>query len=298
MLLRRTQLILCVCLVAFCTAEIDAGQVDAITRPSKDVTLSFVVPGRIAKVLVKAGQSVKAGQILVGQDDTADQIQLAHLEAQANNTTRIDAAQAQTDQKLLDLARLQKAMKRKAATELELEHAKLGVRIAELSLALARFEQIQARRKYKEAKALADQKVIKSPISGTVEQVHVQVGESAPALAKVVRIVKTNPLWLDAAVPLDRANKLKVNHNAVVTYTGKAASQQAAHVPGKIVFISSVADGASTTRNVRVEIPNTGPKPHPAGEHVRVAFSPAAPDEDTVAAGKADKQSGKNRSGD
>ena len=43
--------------------------VAAITAPSADVTLSFVQPGRIAKVNIKEGQSVKIGQLLVQQDD-------------------------------------------------------------------------------------------------------------------------------------------------------------------------------------------------------------------------------------
>ena len=44
---------------------------EAVTKPSKDVTLSFLGPGRIAKVLVKAGDVVSADDPLVKQDDAA-----------------------------------------------------------------------------------------------------------------------------------------------------------------------------------------------------------------------------------
>ena len=41
-----------------------AADVEAITRPNNDVTLSFVRAGTIAGVHVKEGDSVKAGQVL------------------------------------------------------------------------------------------------------------------------------------------------------------------------------------------------------------------------------------------
>ena len=44
-------------------------------------------------------------------------------------------------------------------------------------------------------------------------------------------------------------------------------------VDGKIVFLAAVADAASETRLVRVEVAN--PSDRPAGERVRVRFSGA-----------------------
>ena len=50
----------------------DSG-IEAITNPSADVTLSFVQPGRIATVHLQEGDTVKAGQVLVKQDDAVEQ---------------------------------------------------------------------------------------------------------------------------------------------------------------------------------------------------------------------------------
>ena len=69
-------------------AVCEAADIAAITRPSEDVTLSFVMPGRIAKVLVKEGDEVKAGQLLVQQDDAAELVQLEQLKAEAEDTVR------------------------------------------------------------------------------------------------------------------------------------------------------------------------------------------------------------------
>ena len=83
------------------SAHADFG-IAAITNPSADVTLSFVLPGRIAEVHVKEGDRVKPGKILVQQDDAADQAQLIQIKAQSEDTTQVEAAQASLDQKRID----------------------------------------------------------------------------------------------------------------------------------------------------------------------------------------------------
>ena len=67
-----------------------AAGIEAITRPSEDVTLSFVTAGRIARVLVKDGDAVKAGQLLVGLDDEAERVQVEQLEISAKYQGYID----------------------------------------------------------------------------------------------------------------------------------------------------------------------------------------------------------------
>ena len=122
-------------------------KIEAVTKPSKDTVLAFVQPGQIAEVLVKEGDPVKAGQVIMKQDDKAEFAQLAQLKAQAEDTTRIKAAEAQLDQKRVDLKKTEFARKQGAATDLEVDHAKLDVTIAELSLELAQFERKQAKLK-------------------------------------------------------------------------------------------------------------------------------------------------------
>ena len=246
-----------------------ADDVEAVTRPSQDVTLSFVRPGRIATIAVKEGRQVAAGDVLVQQDDRAEQAQLAQLKAQVDSTVRIEASQAQLDQKKADHEKIQIAFRRKVASKLEVEHARLDVTIAELSLKLQEFEHAQNRRRYEEAKLQLDRMTIRSPIAGKVERVHVEAGESVDALQEVVRIVSIDPLWIEAPVPLARARRLAVGDPAAVT-----AEDGSGRVDGKITHIASVADAASDTLRVRVEAPN--PTGRPAGERVRVDFSPAA----------------------
>ena len=65
-----------------------AQGISAITDPSADVTLSFLTAGRIAEVLAKEGDIVKADQLLARQDDSVEQTQLTQLRASSEDITQ------------------------------------------------------------------------------------------------------------------------------------------------------------------------------------------------------------------
>jgi HlyD family secretion protein len=251
-----------------------AAGIEAISRPSEDVTLSFVRPGRVAKVLVKEGDTVQQGQVLVAQDDEAEQVQAAQLKAQAEDTTKVKAAEAQLDQKKGDLAKWEEVFKKGAATGFERDHAKLDMVIAELSLQLAQFEHEQDQRKYQEMKVELERMRLKSPFAGKVEKLFVGVGESPDVQAKVVRVVKTDPLWIDVPVLLDQARGLKVGQESLVALPASSNTNAPDPVKGRIIHVAAVADAASDTLTVRVEVAN--PTARPAGEHVFVSLPVAA----------------------
>lgn len=241
--------------------------ITAITAPSADRMLSFVQPGRIAEVNVKEGESVKAEQILVKQDDTVERARLAQLEADSQNTLKVEASEASLAQKQVDLKKLEKAAALNAATPLEVEHAKLDVKVADLSVKLAAFELEQAQRKYDEAKKQIDNMSLKSPIDGIIEKIEVETGESVNALEDVIRVVQINPLWIDTPVPLEKTRDLRYGDKTKVIFPGPKEIS----VAGTIVFIGAVADAASDTLRVRIQVPNRSLRP--AGEHVRIIFS-------------------------
>jgi len=240
------------------------------TLPSADRQLSFVRPGRIAEIGVHEGDVVKVGDLLARLDDGPEVLELESLKAQAEDDTRVRAAAAQWDQKKADLKRFEWAAEKGAATQFELEHARLEVTIADLALELARFTQGQDGRKYEEAKARVEQMRLRSPVAGRVERIVKNVGEAVTAQDVVVRVVCTDPLWVDAPVPVALAGTLKVGDRAEVTFADGAARV----AEGAVEFIAAVADAASATRTVRVAVPN--PDGRPAGERVRVRFPAAA----------------------
>jgi membrane fusion protein (multidrug efflux system) len=260
--------------------------VEAITRPCEDRTLSFDTPGKIAMIAVKVGDAVKAGQVLARQDTKVEQARAEQLKATADDTIRVDAQVAKLKQTQVDLKKFEEAKKRGAATALEVEHARLEVTIAELSLQLAKFERGQAKRAYDEKMLEIDRMELHSPIDGSVAAIYRRAGESAdtpkkPAekvpLKGVIRVVKIEPLWVDVPVARDPASRLKKGGTAKVRFPPSGAASAgsgAAEGPardGTIIHIAQEVDPASDTRIVRVEVPNPGGR-RPAGERVTVRF--------------------------
>ncbi len=265
----------------------------AITKPSEVRTLSFVRPGLIAKLVeldddgkeveveqVKEGSRVVAGQVVARQDDQAEQLQLKILQLQAEDTTRIEYAQAAYDQAKVDQAKTEKAYQAKAATKMELEHARLNLLIEDAKLKLAHIEAKERMATYKQTKIQVDRMKLVTPIAGRVERIFYKEGELAEAMGKMVIIVQINPLWIEVPVPIGHAKGLAVGRIAKVRFNDGVLNAEAGTaggktVEGEVIHKASVANAASNTLMVRVEIPNPSEAGRPAGEHVRVSF-PAA----------------------
>lgn len=265
---RLMTFMLCLLCLAACAGTVRAQGIEAITKPSEDVTLSFVRPGQIAGITVKEGDQVNAGQLLVQQEDAAERAQLAQLKAQAEDTLRIRAAEAQLAQKRVDLEKLEHAAKSGAVPQWDVEHARLDVVIAEMSLDLAKFQHQQDIMKYDELYKQLERMQLKTPIAGRVERIWPRQGESVDALAKVIRVVRIDPLWLDVPVPLKVARGLKLDQEGLVAFPGEDEP-----VRGRIIHVAAVADAASDTLLVRVEVANAGGRP--AGERPTVVFPTA-----------------------
>ena len=261
------------CGALLCTSQAfgpSSGGIEAVSRASRDVTLSFVGPGMIEEIAVDEGDRVAADQMLVRQDSSAEQARLAGLKVQAENTTSIRAAEARLAQRRVDLAELEQAAEQGAASKLEVDQARLDVTIAELSVELAKLQQEQYRSQYEQQRLLVERMRLRSPVDGAVEQVFVEPGESVDALQKVLRVVNVDPLVIDAPVPLERTGGLEPGGEVTVEFTGPGGRRKT----GRILHVSSVADSASETLRVRIEVDN--PEGRAAGEKVFVHLADSA----------------------
>ncbi|MCL2646752.1 MAG: efflux RND transporter periplasmic adaptor subunit [Phycisphaerales bacterium] len=246
--------------------------VDAYTIPSNDVTLSFVRPGRVVDMPVKEGDKVKAGQIVAKQDDAEEAAILAVSAAQAKDETRIVA-----NEKMRDLK--EKTYKRKlesgVTTASELDEAKTDWEVYEANVALTRSEHAMDALKRDKDQASFDKTRVISPIDGTVEQTMIKVGESVDQQnLKIIRIVNIDPLWINVPVPFAAARELKENDSTSVKFSNGEIRTS------KIIHVSTVADAASQTLLVRVEVENAAKTP--AGEKVTVSFPKKSPTASTT----------------
>jgi len=243
---------------------------EAVSKPSADIILSFVKPGRISEVPIKEGDRVRIGALLAKQEDRLELIRVKMLEAQAADETKIKATEAELVQKKKNLAKLEEALQKGAATDWETDHARLDVETTRIALEKARLDHEQDIRRHQEASIEYDHLHLFSPIDGYVEEVEIEVGESVQAFDPVIRVVQIDPLRVDVPIPVPRANTLSKNQPAIVTFLPANAQNGAQTVEGKVENIGAVAEAASNTLRVRINVPN--PQKRPAGERVTVAF--------------------------
>jgi RND family efflux transporter MFP subunit len=251
-------------------ATADTDWIAAVTAfpPGHTRTLSFLRAGRIAKVSVKGGDTVRAGQELARLDHATELAQLAQIKLEIiNSKVSIQAAEVELARKLAHLKRVAALAKTAAASDSERREAEYDVSMAELAVRKAQAEQEKAKQKLRLAEIQVEQMRLLSPINGRVERVFVGVGESVDALGPVVRVVKAGnePLRIDVPVPLPQAVKIRKGQTAFVRFESTTGG-----VRGKVVGVSSTADPASRTLSVTVEVAN--PTGRPAGERVGVSF--------------------------
>jgi len=170
------------------------------TKPSEDVALDFSAPGLIAEVVVKEGDAVKKGQVLAKQDVSVEAANKAMYEIEANSAVEEEYARKDLELKKVKFQKTESLFKQKNATYLEVEEARLEVERADASVKLATQKRQVSAAQAATEQAKIDLKQIKAPFDGVVSKLDTHVGEVANSQADraAIRVVKNNPLWVDA----------------------------------------------------------------------------------------------------
>lgn len=232
----------------------------ALTEPSADISMIFTVSGRVEQIPVKEGQAVDKGDILIKLNAAAMEHRHSQLTLEAENQAEVLAAEAELKQKRQDLIKLEHAFSKGAATKIELEHAHLDVEISEYRLESAKHEKAVAALKKEEVAAELKEYSLLSPIKGLVERVELEVGETANTSEVAVRVVALDPLRIEANAPLVHFADLSPGQSVPLIFPDGNER------PGTVVFRGAVADSASGT--VRVSLEMVNPENRHAGERV------------------------------
>ncbi|MCP1673600.1 multidrug efflux system membrane fusion protein [Natronocella acetinitrilica] len=204
-------------------------------EPNQVVTLRARVDG-IVEAMTVVGYQAEAGEVL-GRLSTDDrEARLARAQAQVASAQRnYDSA--------LDLARGGFAPQSDVQMRLaELEAARADLRAIELEIGNTS---------------------LRAPISGVVSRVETEVGAYVAAGGEVLRIVDNNPLIAVVRVPQAAVARLATGMQAAVRFIGGEERS------GIVRFISPIADAATRTFRVELEVDNSE-RPLPAGLSVEV----------------------------
>ncbi len=244
----------------------------AVTRPKRDLELAFGVSGRLQAMHVRRGERVIAGQLLaqLDGDDLAATVRLLELRAKSDH--EVSAALADAEFAEQTHQRVRAAYEQDAAKEREVDDAWARLRTARAELELAKQRRAEAAIELDAARARHAKTRMCATFAGIVEDVRLEAGGAVDELAPVLRLVDDSAFRVDVAVPIELTMGLSIGQELLVR--GRASSADGAisvireSMFAKIVSLAIVADAASRTRIVRLEMPN--PAKLPAGLPVDV----------------------------
>lgn len=233
------------------------------TEPSIRSRVNFAAQGVVLDVIVKEGDVVKKGDVLIRLDDRADRHLFEALEMEGKSELKINAAQADLEQKRVELERKVKSRPEGGSSMLEVEEAKVNVLIREIQVDVEKMT-----RRQKELEALrqgvrVEQMTLTAPFDGVVEKIDLKPGETPEVQRFALTLVDNTPVWVNVFLPTRVTLKLKVGDELEVRYKDTDEVTK-----GRVIMLSPVADAGSEQRLVRLELPNE--KELPSGLGVTV----------------------------
>ena len=201
--------------------------------------LKAEVPGRVTRVLVQEGDTVKAGAVLCTQDE--DDLSLAAQAAEAQLTQ----AQAQALQAKRDAARAEMLLEKRSITRQAAQVAETANNAAAAAVQAAESQAGMAKVRMKKAR-------ITAPFDGQVARRLVQAGDVLMAGQTVFDVVDNRKLEIQADLPANAMALVKPGQSVRFRVPG---FQQA--FTGTLTQVSPVLSPDGRNLHVRMEVPNT-----------------------------------------
>ena len=228
-----------------------AGNIACVIKPYMEVSVGPPVEGIIQTVRVDRGDWITKGQILVTLEASVEEATVAWAKAKADAEATIKSTQTKVGFSTRKLERAMDLYKSNSIAKHEVDEAQTEQVLAEM----AHLEAVENKRiaelEWQRATASLNLHRIYSPLTGVVVDRLLSPGELARQ-APILKLAQIDPLRVEVFAPLTLLGKVKPGMKAVVRPEGNG---QAVHV-GRVTVVNPVADSASGTFGVRLEMPN------------------------------------------
>lgn len=195
--------------------------------------------GPVVRAPVEAGQRVKAGAVLAKLEDTA--LRDAFLSARAAaRSAEVALADAQRD-----LERDERLSAAGAVSDRQVERSRTSVAAAEAAVADAKARLVSAQEQLEKA-------TVRAPFTGVVSERQVSAGDVVQSGALLYTVIDPSDMQLEATVPADQLQTLKVGTPVQFTVAGYGNRV----FEGRIDRINPSVDPATRQVRIYVKIPN------------------------------------------
>jgi RND family efflux transporter MFP subunit len=244
---------------------------DCVIEPHMVVDLSSRVDGIVENIWVERGELVEAGQPLVDLDSGVEEAVVEHSRARARASAELSAGSVSLDFATRRKARVEALFKTAAVSPDQMDEVSTEANLALLQLQRAEENKRLAELQLRQSMEILDRHTIRSPISGVVVARYLAPGESVKDVP-ILRIAQVDPLRVEVIVPVSEFGTIEAGQSAIVHPEAPMQGNYAA----KVTIVDRVADAASGTFRVRLNLPNPD-YVLPSGLKCGVRFLPVEP---------------------
>lgn len=251
-----------------------AASFECLIQPNQVIEVRSRAEGLIAKVHVQRGDPVKAGQVLVELESSAERSAVATAKYRAEMSGRVHAAKERVAYASTKAGRAAELRKQHFVAAQAHDDAQAEMLVAQAELLDAEENQQLARLDYRHQLDLLELRTLRSPFDGVVMDRMLNPGDLTQygtETKPILKIAQIDPLRVEVVLPLDYYRKLKIG------MTGEVVPERlGGRYPARVKVIDKVFDAASGTFGVRLELAN---KQHaiPGGIRCQVDFPDLAP---------------------
>jgi len=246
-------------------ARAHAAELDCLMQPREIVTVSAPVEGVLDLVAVDRGDVVQANSILAVLESSLERTMVAMARARAAQDYNIKANQVRLDFGERRFVRTDDMFKKALVALKELDEAETAKILASYGLVEANEQKRLADLDLDRAEVTLKLRTVRSPIDGVVMERLRHPGELASRDHPLVKIARLDPLRIEVFVPIALHGQVAVGQRAVVIPEAPLNRP----LEARVTVVDKVADAASSTFGVRLEISNPGNRV-PAGLKCKV----------------------------
>jgi RND family efflux transporter MFP subunit len=238
--------------------SVSAGfELDGVIQPVRQSTVSAQASGRIVTLAVKAGDRVRAGQLLATIDDRETQVGMQRSQAQV----------AQSD---AEFRNAQLSLERTRELQAKGFVSKAALDVAETQLKGAQAGRDQAGAGARQSALSQGYTRVTAPYDGWVLQTHAEAGDLAVPGKPILTVYAPQPLRAVVQVPASRDDLAR--HASQIEIQVEAELGQGRWVTPVARSAMPAADPVSQTVEWRLELSSKAVQHLIPGEQVRVRF--------------------------
>ncbi len=229
------------------------SDVDCLVEPSMVVELGAAVPGQLAEVTFDRSDYVSVGTIMGQLESSVETTVVQIAEQVAVADTGVQLRQLSASFGYRTQQRNQELLASKSISKQSMDQVTTETKIAELQVKQEKEAKALAKLELERAKANLNRRYIVAPISGTIMQRYRNPGEFVDS-DPVYQIAQLNPLHIEVLLPISELGTVSVGSRVDIKLDVPGFTDNSFR--GKVRRIDSVADAASGTYGIRVELEN------------------------------------------